>query len=458
MKNFIFLILFYTFSTFANGSRPPQNPPQAPDNDRSVFKVNPDTLRLQLMDENMDIIHAAHRVATAKSQLNLARSNLFPSINLGTVLLSAGQPTFMLSSIEVLAPFLLPSKWFELRKAKFQIKADQSAYHVIQLSVYANVWSLYQTLLNDQKLLNQLLIDAEDWRLIEEKTAERFEWGLVTQQEMILAKSQRALAFLRAEKVKGLLVEEKAQLKNALGLGIGRSLFIEESSIPTQTEENWSTEKLRDASLEKSPEIAQLYFLEQAGITDRWSRIFGFIVGASASQSASGSGSVGTAFDGFTGRGVANFGLAQFPVISLASRNIESIQLRRKELGREIGKLSEVLLGHFPILHSRLALANEAETALRENFDRILENYQLGLGATLNDVLRARIGIQEATVERIRATTDLNLGRISLMRLLRKAEFSKVDGCHYPVISERQRGAKTPDGRLKICTKIQPES
>lgn len=456
-SSFILITAICAQSIFANGSRPPvaTQPPPAPN--RNVFVVNPTSLRKQLLDENMDVIMAALHVSQAKTQFNISRAGLLPSVNLSTILLSAAQPTFLLSSIEVMFPFLLPSKWFEMHKAKYQLEADKEAFHIVQLNVYANIWALYQTHLNDRDLWAQLMIDAEDWKTIEEKTAERFAWGLVTQHEMAMATAQRALAQLRAVKVKELLSDEVAQIRYALGLELSRPLQIEASQVAAFSQEAWSLEKTRAASLDASPEISQLAYLEKSAVSDKWARIFGFIIGASASQAAAPGEGLRTSFDGFTGRGTANLGLAQFPTIALAGKNIDSIHLRRIELNREVSRLVETVKNHAPDLESRLAFATEAEAAMRADFERILDSYKLGMGATLTDVLDARMGIQEATFEKIRATTDISLSRISLLRLMRLGEFSKVDGCHFPVMDPRQPGALTPDGKLKLCTKTQPK-
>jgi multidrug efflux system outer membrane protein len=456
--NRILLLAFIHASlspAFANGSRPPPAPSPEPPNS-STFEVNPATLREQLMDENIDVLLAAHRVAVAKTQVNFARSSLLPTINLGTVLMAAGQPNFLLSSVEVMLPFLLPSKWFELKRDKLQLDADKEAFKLVQLNMMANTWSIYSAILTDQLLLDQMKIDADDWKMIEALTIERFEFGLADENEVALAQSQRALAFLRVEKLKVLLSDELALLRQALGLPIQRKMRIARSSLAELSQENWSVDRTLKASMTGSSELAQLEFLTSAAKADRWARIFGFIIGVSASQQAGAGSELRSSLSQFDAGGRMSFSANQFPNIQLASRNIESIEIRKEEVRREFTRLVEAVKEKLPSIKNQVLLAAEAEAAMRISFERTLERYQYGAGVSLIDVLRSRIGIQEATTEKVRAMNDLNLARISLSRILRVGEFAKINGCKYPVLSNQQRGAISRSGQQKICTATPP--
>src|SRR4051812_45402677 len=50
------------------------------------LRLNPETLRKQLLENNLSIIQALNQVHDAKDQVSVARGNLLPSLNLGALL------------------------------------------------------------------------------------------------------------------------------------------------------------------------------------------------------------------------------------------------------------------------------------------------------------------------------------------------------------------------------------
>jgi len=50
--------------------------------------------------------------------VNLARASLLPSINLGFGATLGDSYSFALANVSFLLPFLLPSKWFDVKKSE----------------------------------------------------------------------------------------------------------------------------------------------------------------------------------------------------------------------------------------------------------------------------------------------------------------------------------------------------
>jgi hypothetical protein len=203
------------------------------------------------------------------------------------------------------------------------------------------------------------------------------------------------------------------------------------NQTPPSQFEDLPLQSTLDLAYAASPELAQINHLIEAAKLQQWARAFGFASGFSVSQQSD-SGNVRLAFDKLVGRGFLDIGFSRIPLVNLSERNIEELELRGVELKREMGRVLSITLDKLPILMNRLRISTETEDRLRQNFARNLARYQLGEGITFDQVLRSRLSIQEATVERVRAQTDLSLVRLNLHRLLRTDEFTKIEGCKEP--------------------------
>ncbi len=103
---------------WASSSTPPKQEEMAQvEESTDPFVVNPASLKDELFRNGTSVLQAAVMVQKARDQVSLERANLLPSLNLGALLFSSGQPTFFLSTIQVLVPFLLPGHWFQLAES-----------------------------------------------------------------------------------------------------------------------------------------------------------------------------------------------------------------------------------------------------------------------------------------------------------------------------------------------------
>ncbi len=219
--------------------------------------------------------------------------------------------------------------------------------------------------------------------------------------------------------------------------------MFQDVSIEESEWERRLSQDLADYALAVSPEKRQIGFLIESAKSERWARIFGFLSGASLSQSADPGSNVKLSFSELSGAGFLNFGLSRFPMVSLATRNIESLKLRQVELEREFGRLGELSLGSpgylgtVPNAFERLRLARAAETALDLNYQAVFFRFEAGDGATFQDVLNARLQIPRARTERLRAENDVNLGRIQLHRMAQTWAFAEIRGCERPKLGSK---------------------
>ena len=428
-------------SAFSWGAKAPKTKiPEAPD--VSEYLINGDTLRERLLSNSTAVIYSANALRSSKNSVQLARANLLPSLQLGAVLSSLSAPSFLLSSVQALLPFLVPERWFNYSKSKYMLQADLSAYYLVELNTYASAYALYMTVLNDQALLLEFEQDLVDWREIEALALQRFQWGIADQNELSLAQSRRALSALRVDRIRTLLLSEYSALRNALNLKPSTELKLEAAIVPESPLEQMSFDQALDKIFEVAPEFSQISSLINAAKKDRWGKVFSFVSTPTLGNSSSSGSNVSVAFDDSKGGAGASIGF-DYPVrISMGQRNIDQLRIREDELRRELTYLLDTLQKQGSLLQSRLSLAREAETSLRENFAAQLDRYKWGEGTSFIDVLLSRLGILEAVTERIGAQSDQNLFRINLHRLLISGEFTDIKPCQNPRFGNKNY---TPD-------------
>ena len=416
-----------SLASLANGSKaPPREVPLLPITP-TQFVVNPSTLRTMLLNNNIDIRATDLRVRQAKTNLNIARGDLLPSINLSMITSAAANPATMASSFQVLLPFLVPDKWLSYFQAKDLTRGMQETYFITQLNTFETAYKMYVTILGDQMLKDQLEIDAADWRRIEETTDLRGDLGLATDHDMRVATAQRALAEMRVAKTSKLLWDQKVALGELLLVDPDKIVLAptELAPLPSETK---TKEEFLALAVKDAPEYRQIDNKLKAKNKEKWSKILGFITGAStAATVANGKPDFGSVGNNVTAN--FNFGGSYFANIQQVNNGKDGIALDEEAVNSDFRKRVFTDIPELPFAKSHFSTANLAESKQRADFDEMLLKYNGGAGVTVTDVLQSRLNIQEATFERIGAQTELAIIRIGLHRLLRTDEFANIKGC-----------------------------
>ena len=198
----------------------------------NVFIVNPTSIRNQLLSKNMTLLQALNNVQNSKLNVSMARAKLLPSLNLSVLLPALANPTFLLSSVTFLFPFLVPSNWAVLKQQKELFEADKASYKAIQLNILSNSLSLYYTYLNDIKVQKVYSDQSEVLgRLYSTLKKQSVILGNVTSEDLEMSHAQWQESLIRTSKLQELLVEEKAALRTLLGLPLGSELITEEVGL-----------------------------------------------------------------------------------------------------------------------------------------------------------------------------------------------------------------------------------
>jgi len=385
--------------------------------------IDPNSLQKLLFEGNTSVLTGINRIHQSKEQVNIARGNLFPSMNLGSMISMSGGG-FSLSSIEFLLPFLLPSKWFDYFQIKNLLDADAIALQILKVNQYASALSLYETILGDHLIADVLRLEAQDLTEMETYVEKAYQVGVGSSDDLNMARGQAGLARVNFSKVKTLLATEKAALRHALGIDIDKTLSLASQEIPSSEWENRDLKTAIEEAKSRSLETKQIQFLGNAAKNAVWSKVFAFISGSSFRASASGS----SIFSNLSLNESVGIGFAYFPSIRLSQLNENAIQIRQTEVNLEIAEILEKILTTIDETAQRVKMAEQSSTAYYEAYIDRLQQYKVGI-APLAPALQARIFYRTATLETISSRVQLMLSRITLHRALLTDSFSNIQGC-----------------------------
>ena len=384
--------------------------------------INASVLRKTYLSRNIQVARALNEVNIAKAQVSQARMSLLPAVNLGAVL--GGGQSFMLNSIQVLLPFLLPSNWLNLRENQYLLNAQGSAYYLAQLNGYASAYSLYATIVGDIKLRSALENQYNVYQTIEEQLRIPAEQGIIRREDYLQAQAQTQMARVQLSQVQELVKREKAAIRQMLGLPLTTEILFETNRVQASPFEDMSTTGLLAKVQARAPEVAQLNSLLQAGKTATWKAAFSFLSGASMSSTRDPMGG----FTNAKGLGTLDWGFGYFPTIEISNLNLRDIQLQRQQLNYDQGQLVEVNLLSLKDAKVQYEASSAAERNLKEVYDAELLRYQQGI-ISIIDLLQIGTNQINAIMARIKASTSIDTIRINLHRMTLSDQFQYIPNC-----------------------------
>ncbi|MFL5814402.1 MAG: TolC family protein [Bdellovibrionia bacterium] len=423
MRKFLAVFLLTIFSSPALSAF-------AADSSAKTIVLDPATLRAQLLKGNLSLVQQEKLVEDAKTSISVARAGLFPSLNLS----AAFKGNFILSSIDFLVPFLIPSNWAELDQNKHLFEAQKLSYKALELNTYSSALSVYFNVRSDNEIAQQHLQQAKDLRQIADYIQNAASFGVASGQDVQNALGNAEAAEGEASKMQVAMIKELAALRQMLGLSLDTQiLFSTDQSAATlapSTVESATSPtdiaKAVDRSLSTGPELAQINELITAAKAGTWSKAFGWI--NSASLEASSENGSNASFSNLQARGSVSLGLGIFPVIELSHRNVQEIQLRAEALRQENTEILEGSILATQEAQNELAHFSRAEAALKGAYDDVLTQYQFGV-ANIYDVLQAHQSLSAAAINRIQAELEITLLRVTLHRTMLTDEFAKIPDC-----------------------------
>ncbi len=432
----LILAAFFTFSITLSAFAAPQKQQAKP---QGPVSINARSLRVMLLDRNLTIAMAMNQVEQSKQQVNVARGNLLPNIGLGGVIESG--PSFMLTTVSSLLPFLMPSKWMDLKESQHLLTAQAESYYIAQLNAYSSAYSMYMTILGDQQLRAALVRQYENLKAMEEELRVPAEMGMIRKEDYLQAQAQAELALVQVSQVDDLLQKEKASVRQMLGLPLSQEITFETSNVPASKAEGQTAQALLDQVHEKSPESKQMNSMILAAQVSKFSKGFSFLSGSSLGKSRAAGGSFGS----FEQTGSINFGFSYFPELAISNLQMAQLRMRKQELKLDQAELLESTLGSLKEAYRQYDSADKAYINLLEVYDSEALRYKLGM-TDIQTVLQASNALTTAITGKAKAQTALNTLRISLHRVMISDQFEAIESCR--IQRDNRGGIKNHWGRL----------
>lgn len=395
------------------------------------FIVNRENVRDRILNNGLTVLAAQNRLRRAKLNVDASRGRLFPSINLGVIAGTLANPSFVLASVEYVLPFLIPQRWFDLKKARYLQEAERHAFYATELNLFASAYSLVLNVQNDFRTRNMINEDLRDAIQIEDLVTRNLEEGRATESDLNRAKSQSATVQIRLARINELLIEEVAQLKQIFNFPQETVLVFESLSLDDPNLDKIPEDALVKEAIRLSPEKQQVNNLVESAKVEKKSKFFSFISGVNAGNTIRGVNpdeQASFAFSRQTFSGGINFGLDYFPNLDIAETQIEDLRLRQKEINGEMEKAIYSLVGRYKYVLKRLEEARIAEELLTQVFQNDQYRYENG-EVPLIQVFDSQSKMRQMASERLRAETDVQLLWLSAHRMLLSDDFSKIKGC-----------------------------
>ncbi|MBX9767151.1 MAG: hypothetical protein K2X47_07765 [Bdellovibrionales bacterium] len=224
----------------------------------SPTKVEMKDVVTKVSEEDLLVYQNALKVYQVKKGITVSRANLLPKLNFWRILSTPFSASGLLGVVNDVAPFLIPSNWFQLRAQKELYKAQMEAYRALWANEVMTAKALYFHLVYDKSLLEQIEKNKAELKSLSSMIRSREILGgapvgasrEVEVRLLALEEDTRAL--------KVLVEEEMSTLAFMMGFGSKGNIVIQNvpvSEISKQSPLNYEDFEFR--VLDSSPEVKQ---------------------------------------------------------------------------------------------------------------------------------------------------------------------------------------------------------
>ncbi len=398
------------------------------------FHVNALSIRKQLLpgvgdtnSGNISLLNTLLQVQDSRDTVTEKRLDLLPGLDVtAAVKVVSSGPTFLLTLVDVLLPFLMPSNWFNLYAQRSEFEAERVAYQIMELNTYAQALAIYYTALADQKSQALYAKEAADLGAIAQTWQTLYSQQLVSETTVLQSQANAQQAEINASQNAELVASETASVRQMLGspIALSTKLILDDQDVPASPYEDWTPTDAQAVAIKKAPEFAQINYLLNAADDLKWATVFGFVSSTTLGVSTSN----GLGHNPSEVSGDMVFGLAEIPEITISNRSMQEIQTQIVDESQAMGEVIESGINSIAQSKNQLSLAEQAESALEKTYDGDLTLYNQQL-LSYTDLLIARQQWTVASISRVRAQLDLNLQRVNLHRTMLGFEFANIKGC-----------------------------
>jgi multidrug efflux system outer membrane protein len=432
-------------ASFALASTPTPSPSVSPSPSASpsaspspvpTVSLNPDTLRTLLLSENNQILISLQNVHVAKAAVSNARAGLLPSLNI-----SFTGPSFALSAVSFLVPFLIPSNWFALKASEHELTADEAAYYIMELNTYASAYAMYETVVSDLQERDILVQAMNDYQTLESFLEQEASSGVpVTPVDLETAQAQTKAAAAAVSSLDETIIQERFQIGMALGLPPDAGINFDSVDVTASSTETATTyDALSDQAFNMSPEKTQQDAIIAAGGDNKWSALFSFI-GSDTVQATSDNFSGGSVdFSTLQDKGSINLGFGIFTSYELSKQDLAVLKLEQTSVSQQMGATVGSTIASIAQAIYQYNQNLDAEQLQQNALLNEVENYQNG-SSTIASVVQQQESMTQFSTARVKSHADVNALRITLNRTFLTEQFANIKGCNVQDSSKKQGG------------------
>lgn len=408
----------------------------------ATFTATMANIRDQVMKYNYQIVDEFNKVSDAKYTVNKAQDSLIPGISVTGLSTIASNPTFAVTAIQILLPFLIPSNWESLYASQNAFNAEKQAYYVTELNTYASTLAIYFTILSDRRVMQAWQANAEASEQIMLMEQQNLEAGLTSVEAAAQAQKNYSTAQSNATGAVSVFCKDYSALAQALVLdptpGTGTEISFEQSDLDEITDtspgfENENINTLENQALSVAPEVQQLKDLIDAANNDKWAGALGFISSASIGVSSQAAGSTsGTptnvSFTNPRGTVTGGFSFATFAEYNIAQDNIAEVVQQMKEVTTQSKDTIDINVADLNSALYQLKLDSNAENVAIKSYNNALAALNQGLSSKMAAYTQ-KAAITALSLNRIKDQAFRDLSLVTLYRATLSGPFAAIKGC-----------------------------
>lgn len=312
----------------------------------------------KVSNENYSVYANALRVYQARENIQFARMNLLPKLNLwrlagvavDTVL---GNYASSLNLVGDIAPFLVPANWFRFEAAKILYNAEKEGYRALWANELMTAKALYVHLLLDQSLLDHIKQNQKELNALLQIVKLRELLGGAPQGASRDIEVQLLALKEDARQLQVLLSEEESLLSYMMGFDAEKTVVPVAISMPKiESMLPLEYEDFIFRAVDSSPEVRQFDHLIAATDTVRREVFYSFLGTSNMSR-----GVAGGIFDNIPIQDGLGFGAPASMRIASAQKEILKVQRTGIE---------ETLKRHLKLLVNQYNLDLESYSNLKQ--------------------------------------------------------------------------------------------
>ena len=227
-----------------------------------VVKIKIDDVVKKVSTENLEVYANALKVYQAEKSISVARGNLLPKLNFWRIISTPFDPRSLVGIVGDIAPFLIPSNWFNFKAEGLMYQAQRESYKALWANEVMTARGLYIHLLFDKNLLSHIRQSQKDIKSMASVIRSHEVLGGTP----VGASRELEIRLLALEEdaraLQMLIVEESGLLAYMMGYGVTTILEVEEIPMPNfDSFVPLAYESYEQKVLAYSPELKQYDFI-----------------------------------------------------------------------------------------------------------------------------------------------------------------------------------------------------